>query len=91
MTYDDIYKLAADYNHNLLATDVIFTRSAEVTHADDSYFRWRHSSIMTKENWVIVFTEHFGFHLFERSDLQTFRHYTLGAPFVTEEKIEEMP
>ncbi len=41
------------------------------------------------DKWILVFTEHFGYHIFDMRDLVSFRHFTLDGPLVTELDIEE--
>ena len=62
---------AAEYDSKLLATDPRFRRLVMLTHEDGSvlYFRYAFILIVDSE-WVAVFTEHHGPHVYHQEDLQ---------------------
>ncbi len=68
MNYKEAVELAKAYDSKLLATDPRFQQDVSFQHEDGSYFYWRNAFLMEKDKWVFVFTEHFGFHVFDHSD-----------------------
>ncbi len=90
MKYIEAKELALNYDAKLLATDPRFRRTVEIGHEDGSYFKWCNAFLMENEEWIFVFTEHFGFHLFDSDDLKSFICYTLNGKKVVEADIEQM-
>lgn len=74
MNYADIKEKAKAYDGMLLAADPRFSNDVWVNHEDGSFFLWKKAFIMQKDNWILVFTEHFGYHIFDKSDLSSFKY-----------------
>ncbi len=91
MMYKDMLKLAKAYDDTLLADDSRFRGTAEVGHEDGSHFKWRNAFMMETERdkWILVFSEHFGYHIFDARDLVSFRHYIEQDFSVQELEIEK--
>lgn len=62
---------ARDYDSKLLATDDRFNHWVNIAHSDGSIFLFNRAFILNIPRWIIVFTEHFGYHIFDPSDLVT--------------------
>jgi hypothetical protein len=77
--------LANKYDKTLLATDPRFRRSVVIDHDDGSHFQWDSAFLMRKENWILVFTEHHRFHVYDADDV----HYRQFQRLY--EEIEELP
>lgn len=67
--YQEIDTTAKAYDHKLLATDTRFNRTVTLSHVDGSFFKWRRAFVMERTNWIIVFTEHHGYHIYDKDDL----------------------
>jgi hypothetical protein len=69
--YKQIKQQANEYDNQLACTDPRFLRSVHVVHQDGSVFFFRHAFLMWKDNWVIVFSEHHGVHVYDQDDVET--------------------
>lgn len=69
MNYNDIKSLAGTYNDSLLATDYRFRRAVQIIHIDGTVLFKRDSFLIRKEQWVIVFSEHDAFKIYDQDDL----------------------
>lgn len=67
--YQEIDVTAKAYDHKLLATDTRFSRTVTLSHTDGSFFKWKRAFVMERMNWIIVFTEHHGYHIYDKDDL----------------------
>jgi hypothetical protein len=67
--YREIEKLVKEYDDKLLATDPRFQRTVFLAHEDGSSFKWVHAFVMRKGTWIIVFTEHHGYHIYDQDDI----------------------
>lgn len=69
LTYNEVDTLAkVDYNRprgNLKR----FNGTIAINHQDGSHFMWNNAFAMKKDDWIVVFTEHFGYHIFHCSDI----------------------
>lgn len=71
MTIKELKDFAEGYNDKLLATDERFTNWVHVIHQDGSTFLFNGAFIFKIDGNVnfIVFTEHFGYHIFYNDDV----------------------
>jgi hypothetical protein len=69
MTYAEVEVLAKAYDNKLKANR--FNDVVVVSHQDGSYFSWCNAFAMKKGTWYIVFTEHFGYHIFDKDDINS--------------------
>ena len=76
MNFREITNLAQEYDKTLQADDSRFRRSVAINHEDGSHFHCKNAFLLIKEDWIIVFTEHFGTHIFDQSDLSTYYQYS---------------
>lgn len=67
--YQEIEKLVKEYDDKLLATDPRFMRTVFLSHTDGSTFKWVRAFVVKKDDWIIVFSEHHGYHIFEQDDI----------------------
>ncbi len=77
MKYREAKELAETYDGKLLATDPRFQRWAEVGLEDSTFFRWRNGFLMENDEFLFVFTEHYGFHVYDLDDVRSFEQYEL--------------
>jgi hypothetical protein len=75
LKYRDVVVEASTYNATLRADDKRFMRDVSLAHEDGSHFFWRNAFVMTKGGWIIVFTEHFGEHVFHESEVEFSEHF----------------
>ena len=67
---------AEKYDHKLKANDTRFSRTVFLCHHDGSTLFFRSAFIMVYEkNWIICFTEHHGYHVYDVDDLITYRQF----------------
>lgn len=61
-----------------------FNRSVKILHQDGTFAFYAHAFLMKKtldkRAWIVVFTEHNGFHIFTADDLQSYRQYAACIP-----------
>jgi hypothetical protein len=69
MNIKEAHKFAKDYDSKLLATDNRFNHWVHIIHHDGSTFLFNRAFILNTSDWIIVFTEHFKYHIFEPTDL----------------------
>jgi hypothetical protein len=61
--------VAAEYDEKLLATDPRFRGLVVVKpHMDGSSFTFSDAFILSWNDWYLVFTEHYGTHVFHKED-----------------------
>ena len=65
---EDILKYAEKKFKKLRADDQRLNRSVTIALDDGSYFHWENAFIEDKDDWNIVYTEHYGHHAFHKSD-----------------------
>lgn len=70
MTYGEAYKLAQKYNETLLCTDPRLHNAVHVFVDDGSTFMWQNAFLMSKDDYIIIFTEHHGFHVYHKDDVE---------------------
>ena len=73
MTYREALELAKDYDSKLRADDKRFRGSVSIVHRDGSIFSIKNAFLMKRKSkkfsYVFMFSEHFGFMIFEQDDL----------------------
>lgn len=72
MNYREVRALAEEYDKRLLATDPRFRRSVLLLHQDGSIFRVDSAFLMQKGAWILMFSEHHGYHVYHQEDLLYF-------------------
>lgn len=87
MNLRDIKALVADMDLSLRADDPRFHRSVLIVHQDGSSMFFRHAFMVRHRNWLLVFTEHQGSHVFAINDLE--RYYTLETVCEPMEVVDE--
>lgn len=75
MNYKEAKELVSKYDSALLASDTRFRHTTEIEMEDGSFFKWKNAFIMKFDCWMAIFTEHYGFHIFDLTDIITFTHY----------------
>lgn len=70
MTIDEIQKIASAYDKMLKSTDKRFNNEVYVCHQDGSEFTLMHAFAVKYYEWVICFTEHCGFIIFHKDDVE---------------------
>lgn len=67
----ELRKFAKEYDENLLATDERFNHWVHIVHHDGSTFLFNGAFILNVAGYdnFIVFTEHFGYHIFCNDDV----------------------
>jgi len=63
------------YDKALLATDPRFRRSVVIIHEDGTILNFQNAFLMKTDDWIVCFTEHFGFHIFHYSDLDSYSEF----------------
>lgn len=63
---------AETYNRTLRADDPRLQRSVTIVHADGSVLHYRHALLMQSGEYLAVFTEHHGFHVYHVEDLRRY-------------------
>jgi hypothetical protein len=64
---------AAKYHSELKAGDPRFMLSVRVSTEEGSYFNFAYAFAQTVDDkWLVVFTEHHGFHVFNENDLESY-------------------
>lgn len=76
---------AAEYNKKLLCTDIRFKRMVSICHHDGSVMNLQGAFLMTSGDWLFCFSEHCGFHIFDRGDLTHYSQSQYEIP------IDEVP
>ena len=90
------HKMAEAYDKDLLATDSRFSRAVKLVHEEgtllffESAFllKWKDPEVKpgawgaceTAGQWLLVFTEHHGFHVYPLDDLSSWTMYEHVAP-----------
>lgn len=71
MNITELHKFAKQYNGQLFANDERFNHWVHIIHHDGSTFLYNGAFILyiAGTNNFIVFTEHFGYHIFDSSDV----------------------
>jgi len=64
-----VWEVAKKVDDLLRADDERFSRSAEVIHEDGSVMILENAFVEEYKDWYIVFSEHFGFHVFHKEDV----------------------
>jgi len=84
-----IHKIAKKIDDNLRADDLRLSHVVHLVHEDGSIFHWDNAFLIeyydkdhpywggTKYpgQWVFVFSEHHGFHVFARNEVENFRQF----------------
>ena len=66
------------YDSHLLATDSRFRRVVVLRHEDGAYLHLPSAFLMRVEGeWIAVFTEHHGVHVYHAGDLHSYSEYDL--------------
>ena len=71
LTYAQVNKLVKAYDAKIALSD--FSGVVVIQHQDGSYLSYHNAVAMEKEGWVAVFSEHCGFQVFARDDLDGIR------------------
>jgi hypothetical protein len=73
MYYQDVEDKASYYSTKLKADDHRFQKNTLLVHEDGSVFLWRNAFYLKEYEgeWVIVYTEHYGFHVFDADDVDS--------------------
>lgn len=75
MDYEKMYKLALEYSNKLRADDPRFNNNVDIWCEDGSRFSIRNSFLLHYNNWLMVFSEHYGIMVFDVDDLLDYRQY----------------
>lgn len=75
MNYSEAYEKAKLVDSGLKATDFQWNARVYVLHEDGSEMDFNYAFLMKDEDWVFVFTEHNGFHVWHLEDLETCMSY----------------
>ena len=67
--------MAEEMSEKLLATDERFSHSVQVVCEDGCVFFWNNAFMKEHCDWLMVFTEHYGFHLYCIEDLLRYAEY----------------
>ncbi len=86
VAYQKIKQIAADYDEALLASDPRFRRSVSIIHEDGSSFHFDSAFLMSKDEWIICFSEHYGFHIYSADELMAY-----WQTVMVHDPIEELP
>jgi len=70
----DAYKLAAEINGKLLATDPRFSRAVKIIHEEGTVLFFDYAFVERHEDWVFIFAEHHGHHVYHESDVQYYQY-----------------
>ncbi len=73
MHRNDVMKWAIEYHGDLLATDKRFQGSVLLTHQDGSVLFYNNAFAIQRPGHLTVFTEHHKFHVYDDTDLVSFR------------------
>jgi len=71
-SYKEIEKIAKKLDKNLKANDDRLQRAVYIAHHDGSTFLFNNAfSIKQDDDWIIILTEHHGYHIYHVEDLHT--------------------
>lgn len=81
--YREIRKLVEKYDEKLLATDKRFRKAVQIIHEEGTTLFFENAFLMKKTVkydkgetvWIIIFTEHHGFHIYHKDDLYSYFEY----------------
>lgn len=82
--YKDALDWAAKYDNGLRATDKRFNGSALIVHQDGSVLLFDHAFLLRRSGYLMMFSEHHGFRVFDPEDVVLFR--VLGPKIAIETK-----
>jgi len=66
---------AAEYDRQLRADDKRFNRYVHIVHQDGSTMFFTYAFLVSVNHWLVAFTEHTGFHLFHKDDLEFYSQF----------------
>lgn len=74
-----VHEKAKEYDKKLRSDDPRFMRSVKVVDEDGSTMMWNCAFILKhdedKQKWILVFTEHHDFHVFDANSLMAYDQY----------------
>ena len=73
--YREAYQVAKETNVKLTAYNFKPTDLAVIIHEEGSVLTFKSAFLREWKDYVFVFTEHHGFHVYHRGDLSDWRHY----------------
>ena len=78
MNYTEMCNYAREVNRELRANDPRFNHSVSLMMRDGSFFHMCGAFVEEKEDWVVLYSEHYGVQVFEREDV--YRYSELVYP-----------
>ncbi len=75
MTFDEACKAAKEYDAELLAHDERFNNAVRITTDDGGSIFFNHAFLMSVGEWLVVFTEHNGYHCYKMNGLIEYGQY----------------
>jgi len=65
----DAHKLAKEINDKLRADDCRFNCAVKLLHGDGTVMFLEYAFVEKHDDWVFIFSEHNGYHIYHSSDL----------------------
>jgi hypothetical protein len=80
-TYKKIEKIVQEYDSKLKATHKGFRNAVHIIHEEGTVLFYQNAFLrkiidVADDSWIIVFTEHHGYHIYHSTDLDCFIEYT---------------
>ncbi|KKM97712.1 hypothetical protein LCGC14_1165300 [marine sediment metagenome] len=75
MNYKEAQKKATEIDNNLTIGGNNFNRIVHVVHQDGSTMLFHYAHVEDYDTWWFVFTEHTGWHVFAKEDLEWLHQY----------------
>ena len=89
-TMQKVHDLALNYDNKLKADDERFQHSVQILHEEGTTYFFHNAFMMNyvekKANYIVVFTEHQGFHVFAEDELSGY-----GEFIRIYKKLEKLP
>jgi hypothetical protein len=63
------YELAKEYDSKLRADDLRFRHSVVLLHEEGTFYHFRSAFILIHGEFIMVFSEHQGYHVFSENEL----------------------
>ena len=79
-------KVAKRYDEEIKATDLRFNHVVRITHEEGTTYWFENAFLVTWKDskttheWVIAITEHQGYHVFNKEELNDYGQYTRVGP-----------
>jgi len=70
----EAFELAAEMNKTLLATDPRLRRAVKIIHDEGTVLFFDYAFAENHEDWVFIFTEHHGHHVYHESDVLVYQY-----------------